>query len=47
MKAEFMGLVGLNAFEFVDVKVVAFAWKVDKDGNVLMKPKGTLVKCIQ
>ena len=40
MKAEFMGLVDLNAFEFVDVvpdgvNVVSarwvFAWKVDKD----------------
>ena len=41
-RKEFKGLVGLNAFEFVDVlpdgvDVVSarrvFAWKVDKDGN--------------
>ena len=47
MRAEFKGLVGLNAFEFVDVvpdgvNVVSarwvFAWKVDKDGNIV-KPK--------
>ena len=51
MRAEFKGLVGLNAFEFVDVvpdgvNVVSarwvFAWKVDKDGN-LLKPKERLV----
>ena len=42
MRAEFNGLVGLNAFEFVDVvpggvNVVSarwvFAWMVDKDGK--------------
>ena len=51
MRAEFEGLVGLNAFEFVDVvpdnvNVVSarrvFAWKVDKDGNIV-KPKARLV----
>ena len=51
MKAEFKGLVGLNAFEFVDVvpdgvKGVnarwVFAWEVDKDGNIV-KPKARLV----
>ena len=52
MRAEFKGLVGLNAFESVDVvpgggvNVVsarsAFAWKVDKDGNIV-KPKAKLV----
>ena len=51
MRAEFKGLVGLNAFEFVDVvpddvNVVSarwvFAWKVDKDGN-LVKPRVRLV----
>ena len=51
MRAEFKGLVGLNAFEFVDgepggVNVVSarwvFAWKVDKDGNIV-KPKSSLV----
>ena len=51
MRAEFKGLVGLNAFEFVDVvpdgvNVVSarwvFAWKVDKDGNIV-KPKARLV----
>ena len=51
MKAEFKGLVDLNAFEFVSVvpngvNVVSarwvFAWKVDKDGNVV-KPKARLV----
>ena len=52
MRAEFKGLVGLNAFElFVDVvpdgvTVVSarwvFAWKVDKDGNIV-KPKARLV----
>ena len=51
MRAEFKGLVGLNAFEFVDVvpdgvNVVSdrwvFAWKVDKDGNNV-KPKARLV----
>ena len=51
MRAEFKGLVGLNAFEFVDVvpdgvNVVSarwvFAWKVDKDGNIV-KPKASLV----
>ena len=50
MRAEFEGLVGLNAFEFVDVvpdvvNVVCarrvFAWKVDKDGNIV-KPKARL-----
>ena len=44
-------LVGLNAFEFVDVvpngvNVVSarwlFAWKVDEDGNIV-KPKARLV----
>ena len=52
MRAEFKGLVGLNAFEFVDVvpdgvNVVSarwvFAWKVDKDGNIIVKPKARLV----
>ena len=51
MKAEFKGLIGLNAFEFVDVipdgvTVVRarwmFAWKVGKDGNI-MKLKARLV----
>ena len=51
MKAEFKGLVGLRAFELVDVEpggvnVVSarwvFAWKVDKDGNIV-KPKARLV----
>ena len=51
MGAEFKGLVGLNAFEFVDVvpdgvNVVSarwmFAWKVDRDGNIV-KPKARLV----
>ena len=51
MRAEFKRLVGLNAFEFVDVvpdgaNVVSvqwvFAWKVDKDGNIV-KPKARLV----
>ncbi|CAM9346201.1 unnamed protein product [Ascophyllum nodosum] len=51
MRAEFKGLVGLNTFEFVDivpdgVNVVSarwvFAWKVDKDGNIV-KPKARLV----
>ena len=51
MRTEFKGLVGLNAFEFVDVvpdgvNVVSarwvFAWKVDKDGNIV-KPKARLV----
>ena len=51
MRAEFKGLVGLNAFEFVDVvpdgvKGVnarwVFAWEVDKDGNIV-KPKARLV----
>ena len=51
MRTEFKGLVGLNAFEFVDVVpdgvyVVSarwvFAWKVDKDGNIV-KPKARLV----
>ena len=51
MRAEFKGLVSLNAFEFVDVvpngvNVVSarwvFAWKVDKDGNIV-KPKARLV----
>ena len=51
MRAEFKGLVGLNAFEFVDVvpdgvNVVSarwvFAWKLDKDGNIV-KPKARLV----
>ena len=51
MRAEFKGLVSLNAFEFVDVvpngvnSVSArwvFAWKVDKDGNIV-KPKARLV----
>ena len=51
MKAEFKGLFDLNAFEFVDVvsdgvNVVSaqrvFAWKVDKDGNIV-KPKARLV----
>ena len=54
MRAEFKGLVGLNAFEFVDgvpdgVKFVSarcvFAWKVDKDGNIV-KPKARLVSCM-
>ena len=51
MRVEFKGLVSLNAFEFVDVvpdgvNVVSarwvFAWKVDKDGNIV-KPKARLV----
>ena len=51
MRAGFKGLVGLNAFEFVDVvpdgvNVVSarwvFAYKVDKDGNIV-KPKARLV----
>ena len=51
MRAEFEGLVGLNAFEFVDVvpggvNVVSarwvFAWEPDKDGNIV-KPKARLV----
>ena len=51
MMAEFKGLVGLNAFEFVDVvpdgvNVVSarwvFAWKIDKDGYIV-KPKARLV----
>ena len=51
MRAELKGLVGLNAFEFVHVvpdgvNVVSarwvFAWKVDKDGNIV-KPKARLV----
>ena len=51
MSAEFKGPGGLNAFEFVDVvpdgaNVVSarwvFAWKVDKDGNIV-KPKAKLV----
>ena len=51
MRAEFKGLAGLNAFEFVDVvpdgvNVVSarwvFAWKEDKDGNIV-KPKARLV----
>ena len=51
MRAEFKGLVSLNAFELVDVvpdgvNVIsarwAFAWNVDKDGNI-MKPKARLV----
>ena len=51
MRAEFKGLVGLNAFELVDVvpngaNVVSarwvFAWKVDKDGNIV-KLKARLV----
>ena len=51
MRAEFKGLVGLNAFEFVDVvpdgvNVVSarwvFAWRVDKDGYIV-KPKARLV----
>ena len=51
MTAEFEELVGLNAFEFADVvpdgaNVVSaqwvFAWKVDKDGNIV-KPKARLV----
>ena len=51
MRAEFKGLVGLNACEFVDVvpdgvNVViarwAFVWKVDMDCNI-MKPKARLV----
>ena len=51
MRAEFKGLVGLRAFEFVDVEpggvnVVSarwvFAWKVDKDSNIV-KPKARLV----
>ena len=50
MRTEFKGLVGLNAFEFVDVvpdgvNVVSarwvFAWKVDKDGKIV-KPKARL-----
>ena len=50
MRAEFKGLVGLIAFELVDVvpdgvNVVnarwVFAWKVDKDGNIV-KPKARL-----
>ena len=52
MKAEFKGLVDLNVFEFVDgvpdsVNVVSarwvFAWKVDKDGNVVKPNKVRLV----
>ena len=51
MRAEFKGLVGLRAFEFVNVEpggvnVVSarwvFAWKVDKDSNIV-KPKARLV----
>ena len=51
LRAEFKGLVGLNAFEFVDVvpdgvNVVSDRWvfarKVDKDGNIV-KPKARLV----
>ena len=51
LRAEFEGLFGLNAFEFVDVvpdgvNVVSarwvFAWKIDKDGNIV-KPKARLV----
>ena len=51
MRAEFKRLVGLNAFELVDVvpdgvNVVSarwvFAWKVDKDGTIV-KPKARLV----
>ena len=51
MRAEFEGLVGLNAFEFVDVvpdgvNVVSVRWvfvsKVDKYGNIV-KPKAKLV----
>ena len=47
MRAEFKGLVDLNAFEFVDVvpdgaNVVSarwvFAWKVDKN-SYIVKPK--------
>ena len=50
MRAKSKGLVDLNAFEFVDVvpdgvNVVSarwvFAWKVDKDGNIV-KPKARL-----
>ena len=50
-RAEFKGLVGLNAFEFVDVvpdgvNVVSarwvFAWKVDRDDNIV-KLKARLV----
>ena len=50
MRAEFKGLVGLNAFEFVDVEpdgvnVVSARWvlarNVDKDGNIV-KPKARL-----
>ena len=51
MRAEFEGLVGLNAFEFMyvvpgGVNVVSarwvFAWEPDKDGNIV-KPKARLV----
>ena len=51
MRAEFKGLIGLNAFEFVDVvpdgvNVVSarwmFPWKVEKNGNIV-KPKARLV----
>ena len=51
MRAEFEGLVGLNAFEIVDVvpggvNVVStrwvFAWKADKDVNIV-KPKARLI----
>ena len=51
MRAEFKGFAGLNAFELVDVvpdgvNVFSarwvFAWKVDKDRNIL-KPKARLV----
>ena len=51
MRAELKGLVGLNAFEIVDVvpdgvNVVSARWvfasKVDKDVNI-MKPKARLV----
>ena len=51
MRAEFKGLVGLNAFQFVDVvpdgvNVLSarwvFAWKVDKYGNIV-KPNARLV----
>ena len=51
MMAEYKGLVGLNAFEFVDVvpdgvNVISalwvFAWKIDKDGNIV-QPKARLV----
>ena len=54
MRAEFEGLVGLNAFEFVDVvpggvNVVSarwmFAWKIDKDGNIVKPKARQIARC--